>query len=317
MRRVFLAVVARGDRRMTAAPFGLRPIVVLVAALALVPSAGVARADPPAPGQLGASTVAESLFREALGLMQHGAFDLACSKLEESERLDPGGGTILNLARCYEGQGRIATAWSTYREALGYAHRDHRDERASFAEERLASLEPRLPKLVLRLPEGDWGITVFVDNVPMHAAALDTPQPVDPGMHTIRATAAGRRDFSATIKLAEREVREISLPPLAPEPLGSVPEASRGATQRLLGGTTIAVGGAGLVTGIVFGLLALDANSTANSLCPGSAPCGNQTGLSASERAHSFGTVSTISLIAGAALVIGGAVLLLTAHPSR
>jgi hypothetical protein len=309
-------------------PSSRQAIVLLAATLALVPSAAtLAWADPPPPAPLGASTVAESLFREALTLMQQGAFDRACSKLEESERLDPGGGTILNLARCYEGQGRIATAWSTYREALGFAHRDHREERATFAEERLASLEPRLPKLVLRLPDGDRGITVFVDNVPIHAAALDTPQPVDPGVHTIRATAAGRRDFSATIKLAEREAREIALPPLAPDPgaspPGSVlrpdpaPEASRGATQRLFGGTTIAVGGAGLVTGIVFGLLALDANATANSLCPGSAPCGNPTGVSASERAHSFGTVATISLIAGAALVIGGAVLLLTAHPSR
>jgi hypothetical protein len=71
------------------------------------------------------------------------------------------------------------------------------------------------------------------------------------------------------------------------------------------------------VTGIVFGVLALDANSTANSLCPGTAPCDNETGLSASERAHTFGTVSTISLIAGAALVIGGGVLLLTARSSR
>jgi hypothetical protein len=302
-------------------------IGVLAAMLACATPVGRAWADPPPPAPLGASTVAESLFREALALMQQGAFDRACSKLEESERLDPGGGTILNLARCYEGQGRIATAWSTYREALSFAHRDHRDERASYAEERLASLEPRLPKLVLRLQEADRGITVFLDNVPIHAAALDTPQPVDPGVHTIRATAAGRRDFAATVKLAEREAREISLPPLTPDSgvsapdsalrPGPAPEASRGATQRILGGTTVAVGGAGLVTGIVFGLLALDANSSANNLCPGSAPCGNMTGLSASERAHSFATVSTVSLIAGAALVIGGAVLLLTAHSSR
>ena len=299
----------------------------LLAALLLASSAGQAWADPPPAASLGPSTVAESLFREALVLMQQGAFDRACSKLEESERLDPGGGTLLNLARCYEGQGRIATAWSTYREALGFAHRDHREERATFAEERLASLEPRLPRLMLRLPDGDRGTTVFVDDVPMHAAALETPQPVDPGVHTIRASAAGRRDFSAVVKLAEREAREISVPPLAPDPAatppdsflrpGPAPETSSGATQRMLGGSILAVGGAGLLTGIIFGVLALEANSTANGLCPGSAPCSDPTGLSASDRAHSFGTVSTISLIAGAALVIGGGVLLLTAHPSR
>jgi hypothetical protein len=301
---------------------GLIALTVFLASLG-----GRAWADPPQPAALGPSTVAESLFREALVLMQQGAFDRACSKLEESERLDPGGGTLLNLARCYEAQGRIATAWSTYREALGFAHRDHREERATFAEERLASLEPRLPKLVLRLPDGDRSITVFVDNVPIHAAALDTPQPVDPGVHTIRVTAAGRHDFSATVKLAEHEAREISVPALAPEavttPPASIlrpeapPETSRGATQRMLGGSVLAVGAAGLLTGIIFGVLALDANSTANTHCPGNGACSDPTGLAASDRAHSFGTVSTISLIAGAALVIGGGVLLLTAHPSR
>jgi hypothetical protein len=301
---------------------GLIAITVCLTSLA-----SRAWADPPQPAALGPSTVAESLFREALVLMQQGSFDRACSKLEESERLDPGGGTLLNLARCYEGQGRIATAWSTYREALGFAHRDHREERATFAEERLASLEPRLPKLVLRLPDGDRSVTVFVDNVPMHAAALDTPQPVDPGVHTIRVTAAGRRDFSATVKLAEHEAREISVPSLAPEAVatppdsilrpGPAPETSHGATQRMLGGSVLAVGAAGLLTGIIFGVLALDANSTAERLCPGNSACSDQTGLAASDRAHSFGTMSTISLIAGAALVIGGGVLLLTAHPSR
>jgi hypothetical protein len=271
--------------------------------------------------------MAESLFREALGLMEQGDFDHACPKLEESERLDPGGGTILNLARCYEGKGRIATAWSTYREGLGFANRDHREERARFARERLESLEPRLPKLVFRLSDAGGGTMVFVDELQMGAAALDTPQPFDPGVHTIRATAAGRQDFSTTVKLEERETRVISIPPLAPAPRAVAPdwanvpppasEPSSGSTQRTLGVTTFGVGAAGLVTGVVFGLLALDANSTADNLCPGSGPCANSTGVSASERAHSFGTVSTVSLIAGAALVIGGGVLFLTAHPSR
>jgi hypothetical protein len=276
--------------------------------------------------------MAESLFREALTLMDQGAFDRACPKLEESERLDPGGGTTLNLARCYEGQGRIATAWSTYREGLGFANRDHRDERARFARERLESLEPRLPKLALRLPAGGQGITVFVDDLQLGAAAFDAPQPIDPGVHTIRATAPGRQDFSTTVKVVERESREIAIPPLAPAPVSTAPastapnwaapppppaESYDGSTQRFLGGTTFGVGAASLVTGVVFGLLALDSNGTANRLCPGDNPCGNSDGVSASERAHSFGTVSTVSLIAGAALVIGGGVLFLTAHPSR
>jgi hypothetical protein len=192
----------------------------------------------------------------------------------------------------------------------------------------LASLEPRLPKIVFRLPEGGRDMSLFVDGVQLGAAALDAPQPIDPGAHTIRASATARQDFSATVKLDEREAREIVIPSLTlaarsprpnwverPEP---APEASHGgAAQRILGGATGAVGAAGLVSGLVFGVLALDANSTADSLCPGNNPCANSAGVSASERAHSFGTVATVSLVAGAALVVVGGVLFFTAHSSR
>src|SRR5450432_2466634 len=69
-------------------------------------------------------TLAQSLFEQGKQLMQAGRYADACPKLEESQRLDPGGGTMLNLALCYEDEGKISTAWADFKEALSMARRD-------------------------------------------------------------------------------------------------------------------------------------------------------------------------------------------------
>ena len=45
---------------------------------------------------------ADLAFREGRALLTEGNYDAACPKLEESQRLDPALGTLVNLAVCYE-----------------------------------------------------------------------------------------------------------------------------------------------------------------------------------------------------------------------
>src|SRR3954452_18931589 len=110
---------------------------VAVAALAIgVATAGTARAGDPA--------TAQTLFDQARKLMAQERWAEACPKLEESQRLDPAGGTLLHLALCREKEGRIATAWAIYQDALAQAKRDGRKDRADVAQKHIGELAPRL-----------------------------------------------------------------------------------------------------------------------------------------------------------------------------
>src|SRR5882724_6129625 len=64
------------------------------------------------------AVAAQALYDDARQLVATGNFEQACPKFKASYELDPGGGTLLNLADCYEHQGKTAQAYATYKDAL-------------------------------------------------------------------------------------------------------------------------------------------------------------------------------------------------------
>jgi tetratricopeptide (TPR) repeat protein len=261
--------------------------------------------------------MAEALFEDGRRLMAEGKFPDACVKLEESQRLDPGGGTLLNVALCHESLGKTATAWAEFREALALARKDGREDRQRFAEEHLALLEPRLARIVVSVAQGAEivGLEVKRDGAPVARAAWGTPIPADPGVHVITATAPGRAPFQATVTLdaAGGRTEAIEVPLLAPATTSDAPAAPEGtSTQRLAG---YVVGGVGLVAvgvGSYFGLRAISREQDANDRCSEST-CPDRDALSASEDANDFATLANVGVGGGLALLGVGALLVWTA----
>jgi tetratricopeptide (TPR) repeat protein len=238
----------------------------LVAALAAAP---VAHAQ--------SAAVAEGLYRQARDLMAAGKYDEACPKFAESQRLDPATGTLLNLAACHEKQGKLASAWIEYSDALIAARRDGREDRVEYARQRSAELEPQLSRLTLQLDANAdaAGLTLALDGAAIGRAVIGAAMPVDPGTHTVTANAPGKKSWTQSIeigKVADQKTLNIpSLEDAPPEPVA--PPAAAGpppvqllpapshedagarpipTSVYLMGGVTVALGiGAG-ITGVAY-----------------------------------------------------------------
>jgi hypothetical protein len=169
--------------------------------------------------------LADALYRQARDLMAAGNYDEACPKLAESHRLDRATGTLLNLAACHERQGKLASAWLEFSDALPAARRDGRPDRAQFAEDHLTDLEPKLSHLTLSVPTDadDPNLELALDGILIGRAARGVPAPVDPGHHVVVAKAPGKQTWSQSIEIgliADQET--VTIPKLEDAPASVV-----------------------------------------------------------------------------------------------
>jgi hypothetical protein len=268
------------------------------------------------------SAEAEAAFRDGRKAVQAGDWATACARFAESERLEPAPGTLLNLADCEEHQGKLVSAHEHFGVAASGFPRG--DTRRSLALAREVQIDKRIVRLTLRLaPSAPPDAVVRQGEATIPASALGSPMLVDPGPVTLVVVAPGRADRPYTLRLHDGDQVEQTLEagdvapaaasggvaagaPAAPPPdVAPVPAQPSGHGQRTLGFVLGGVGVAGLATGAVTGLLALDRASTVKAHCPGLA-CDPQ-GLSAASQGQWLASTSTIAFIAGGVLVAAGA----------
>ncbi len=306
---------------------GLMVGLLVVAGTLSFVGANHAHAEPSADDK----ALATMLFQEGRMLMAAGRTTEACPKLEESQRLDPGGGTLLNLALCHEQDGRFARSWSEFKEAGIVARRDGRQDRESEAAAHFNALEPRLSRLTIVVPAGTRveGLVIERDGREVGPGAWSTAIPIDGGAHVVRATALGRDPFTTTIvigKEADNQTVEIPVlatpvvvvapPRVSSPPVSSAPTAPTFTPARLrwAGIGTAGVGVVLLGTAGYALASALSAKNASNSNCFVDG-C-NDTGLQQRGDAVSRGNLATLLGVSGAVLVGTGATLLYLAHRS-
>jgi hypothetical protein len=273
---------------------------------------------------------AQALFDQAKALMNAGNFADACPKLEESQRLDPSSGTLINLAECYERTGKLASAWATFLDAEVAARSSGNAARQEVAHARAFALEPRLPRIAIQVAKPDIpGLEIRRGHAVVGAPQWGVPIPLDPGEHVISASAPGHVPWSTRIVAREAAPAvTIAVPALEPHAKASAPvgaaarpldrhepapaEAGLG-TQRTLALVAGGVGVIGVVVGSVFGLKSMSSRNDADPYCDEDSRCWDHRAYDAAEDAVTAGNLSTLGFLVGGLGLAGGAVLWFTA----
>jgi hypothetical protein len=261
---------------------------------------------------------AEALFLEGKKLLKEGKTAEACRKLEGSYRIDAAGGTVLNLALCHEKEGKIASAWAEFKEALAAAKKASRRDREKIARERIDAIEPRLPYMVVIAEKPDTaGLAVAVDDGAIAREAWGAQIPIDPGAHTAKATAPNHEPWEGPFSVAEGKKVTVRVPALG---LSVVPTASASAGtpgpavatpkypwMRPSGIAVASVGVAALVVGAVFGARAVSFGNEAKKGCSPSLVC-TDAAFAAVQEGRSSATAADILLGLGTGFSAVGAV---------
>jgi hypothetical protein len=272
----------------------------VLAPMALVATSTLAAAEGRDPA------AADALFRQAREALSKGDYATACPKFAESQRLDPAAGTLMNIAECEEHSGALGSALEHWREAADQLSTSP-DDRLELAHRHIADLEPRVPRLTIRLERRAPPDTkVTRDGVELGSASLGAPLPVNPGRHTVVATAPGRAAATKTVTLAEAQVLDLVVAPGAPV----VKQEPGSSGWRTVGWVAGGVGLAALGAAAVTGVIVMDENSIVERDCP-SKQC-SQSGLNAATTGKTLLVVNAIAWVVGVVGVGGGVALLLT-----
>jgi hypothetical protein len=269
---------------------------------------------------------AAALFKEGRDALEKGDYQTACGRFAESESLDPRVGTLINLALCEEGRHKLAAAHQYWQQATDFA-RATADPRTDYCVAQLTRLDPRVPRLTIKLDGTAPPDTVVTrDGIDFGASSLGLPLPVEVGPHRITARATGHTERGFDVDLPEGESIEmvvapgpLSGPVVPAEPPRGSSEGSEPAATSSLRPVAYVVGGlgiVGLVVGTYFGVRAAQSAGDTSGHCDGDV-C-DATGISARHDEQLSGNAATIALVSGATLLTGGAALrVLTPSPAE
>lgn len=277
------------------------------------------------------ASAADEAFQRGREALKIGQYVEACAAFEESQRLDPQLMTQFNIALCDEQLGKLASALAIYREL---AAKDDNPQRKTKAVEMIPQLEARVARLRIEVSEDRRGKNALVPaglevTVGGVRATNFRDMPIDLGTSPVIARAPGFLEWNGTVT-AKDEKQSVLVtvtldpdpdakpgdvaPPPPPEP--PAPPAAHRSARSSLGLAGVIGGGVVLAGGLTAGVLARSKWNDAKDVCGGER-CATQADLDRAQplvdAARTRGTISTVLVVGGAALVAAGVVLWVTA----
>ena len=277
---------------------------------------------------------ARALGQDGIEALEKKEFAKAADLLRRADALYHVPSLALGLARAHVGLGKLVQAYEMYnrivREGLPAGMSDLMAQAVEDAKRELPALEARLPTVIITVT-GPADPVVSIDGVAVSQASLGVKRFIDPGEHTVRASADGYVPSEAKLSATEGRSEAVTLtlelarasPPKEPSPskepsprvvakTGPPDRATaRGSSfQRTIGFVSLGAGVGALGIGAAMGGVALTDDADLQDRCPdGQCP---HVELSRTEGYERMRWLAVGSLAAGGALAITGTTLVLT-----
>lgn len=273
------------------------------------------------------TAAARILGEDGLALADAGNCDRAIEKLARADKMHHAPTTAGRLAECEIQSGKLIAGTERLhrllREQLPATAPQIFVDAIARARTVLDQALPRIPMLRISVKtRGVAKVTVTIDGDPIPDAVVDNDRPADPGPHTIRASAIGFVSSAKNVTLNEGETKSVALE-LETDPYAlplradiSVREAHASSASSGSGAlpfVVLGVGAAGLVTGIVAGVVVAAKSSDLATSCGPSKVCPSDKESEISA-AKTWATVSTTGFVVAGVGLGAGLVLLLTRH---
>jgi hypothetical protein len=324
----------------------------LVASFGAVASAQTPPAPPEEASNDPNVAEARTAFREGTSLARQAQWGEALLAFEKSARLRPHTFTTYNLGYCERALGRYTRARKFLAKAL--AENEARAGAALSAEivtdakKYLAEIDQRLARATVTLVPTDAAVSV--DGRPLEMVAADRTPPVltagtrdlgagevpasaqfelllDPGAHVFTLSRPGSSDvvLRRTFQAASRSPLELKLDvapapsataKIAPSPAPAAPDADRENKPNLTPGYVfLGIGAAGIATGTVAGILALQQKHKLDQDCKGLS-CAPEL-ASTHDALNRWADISTIAFsVGGVSMLVSTYLLLASSSPS-
>ena len=188
----------------------------------MVPADGGASATLQRPAQPSDTELhaARDIFVQAVKEEDNGNWQVALDKLHTVAEIKLTAGVRYHIALCQENLGRIAAALASYTQAASQAHQEDAKDVMRLVGKRVSALEPRVPRLSVRVLPDVANAVVALDGSRIDSASLGQSLPVEPGSHEVLATAPGRASSRAIVTMHEHDsmVLDLKLETVTPDP---------------------------------------------------------------------------------------------------
>lgn len=297
--------------------------------LALLASFGAfdAHAKPP---NANFSALAETLHAAANDDFAHERYVQACAKYKQVLVIQDTPDTRLQLAKCHEKTGHLASALTELRHiertVARQVNEDPQDKtnlaRLAHAQEAIAALEARVSTVTLVVPSDVGtlaGMSLIHNGVAVVPVNWGKPIAVDNGVQRIEVFSKGRIPWTRSFQV-EGEGQTLVVEVGFPQCLGGAPDehsVERPPGARIAGFVGIGVGTIGIGVGAILGDVALSKRAEiTKEPCDPSRGCNTQRAPLERE-ASLYGHASAAALITGTVLAGAGVILVATSSSGK